>query len=161
MAARIQANVLRAQALSLYRASLASASKCPGGHHAAEMKAYVRLKFREGTGMLDQARARHALHEGIDELATMEFYHLLRESRAAGVPSPSREATLSSVKEAFSASTAARIAATAKTPSPRVPAPAASAGVATSTQTAAFCGNCGAAYGAGHRFCTQCGLRRA
>jgi hypothetical protein len=73
----------RVRVLDLYRRCLRSAARCPDGNQAAFMRAVTRQRFRAAARSTDAGTVDHLLKEGEAELATMDYYHKVREEKAA------------------------------------------------------------------------------
>lgn len=58
-----------------------SANKCPSYEKRVEMRAYVRIKFKENMKLGDSRAIEAAIKVGQDELANMEYYHSVRENK--------------------------------------------------------------------------------
>ncbi|KAJ0389938.1 hypothetical protein ATCC90586_011081 [Pythium insidiosum] len=72
---------LRSEVLSLYRACMRSAQKCPEWQQREMMKTYVRMKFRDEKRTQDETRIRRMLADAREELAQMEYYHSVYEAK--------------------------------------------------------------------------------
>lgn len=72
---------MRSKVLSVYRACMRSAQKCPEWENCEMMKSYVRMKFRHEKDTQDPARIRQLIEEAQDELNSMEYYHSVYKAK--------------------------------------------------------------------------------
>ncbi|GLE03257.1 hypothetical protein PINS_up019183 [Pythium insidiosum] len=112
---------MRSEVLSLFRACMRSAQKCPEWQQREMMKAYVRMKFRDEKLTQDETRIRRMLADAREELAQMEYYHSVYEAK--------QRQSQSNVSQ--------------KSGEGFVHAECRSCGSAYSSATAKFCANCG------------------
>lgn len=153
----------RCRAVRLFRAAMRSAKRCPHPRHAAEVASYVRLKYAECSSTPPNYDA------GEEELARLEYFHEVRDSKASGKPPPTFESVLSALRQRLHEPVVQRAKEQAPLPQGsmntdiqlpqiaevrQVP----SAPAAGHDQSLAkFCPACGTSFRARARFCTECG----
>ncbi|KAF0689477.1 Aste57867_19084 [Aphanomyces stellatus] len=76
-------SALRRQVLSLYKACLASAARCPEHVHRQTMQAYVQMKFRDKVRLRDPKAVSALLADATEELERMEYYHSMYRAAQA------------------------------------------------------------------------------
>ncbi len=168
----LMASAIRIRAVRLYRIAMRSAARCPHPQHAADARSIVRLKFADGRG--NRAGAEQSIRGGEEEVAQLEYFHAIRESKAdsTGRPVPSLAETLARVRhDVEQGHHSSTIDSRAVIHSPLINNIASTAVISSaisearpapsSGQLAKFCPECGTSFRKDAKFCAECGARRS